>query len=212
MTKTLRMRGLRVTGALFVLAGSCALANLLLLDHQPLSEALADTSADYEVEIVVPKVPTNKRKGVKEGFASPEGEDCTTGCSLGKHAIPDFTINDFYKAMEGYAAAAASAEGEDLDTLLFHRKRTLDFLETEGTEPLSPEHVQFLRRELGRENAIVTIRMVDEHGRTRVTYGPEEVPLGEKQHLAPAEVGNLFAMEFNGTVMRTGLYHLWSRY
>ena len=207
------MRGFQITGALFIFVGSCAIANMLLAHDEPLGDAFAESGAagGFEVEIVVPEVRTNKRSK-SEDYAAKEGEACTTGCSLAKHAIAEFTVDNFRDALRNYAEFAPWQESEPLDTLLFYNKRTLEYLDSEGSEPLSPEHVAFLRRELARENAIVTIRMVDEHGVTRVTYGPEKVPLGQKQHLAPTEVGNLFAMEFNGTVMRTGLYHLWSRY
>jgi len=215
LSKENRLRGLQVAGALFVFAGSCALAHVLLVSDDPIGQAAAESALDpedYEVEIVVPAVRTNKRTEKKIGVAPKEGEDCTTGCSLAKHSVPEFTLGDFYEALKDYAAGSPSDQGDGLDKLLFYGKKTLEFIETEGTDPLSAEHVAFLKRELRRENAVVTIRMVDEHGTTRVQYGPEKVPLGAKQHLAPSEVGNLFAMEFNGTVMRTGLYHLWSRY
>ena len=200
-------RKLRVVGAgALVFVGSCALVNLLLVDRGSIREALASSpelGTAYTVDIVVPEVRTNKLK-------KPDAKGCH-GCSLAKHTLPDYDREIFEAALEGYAKTMPWQESESLEVLLFHSKATLELLEKHGSGPLPPEHVAFLRGELTRE-AVVEIRMVDEHGVVRITYGPERVPFGVKEHLAPKETGNLFAMEFNGTVMRTGLYHLWSRY
>ncbi len=144
--------------------------------------------------------------------AAGEGkEKCTTSCSLAKHKIPDFTAYDFEKTLAAYAKQPASDASEELEKLLFYGIDTKEYLKEVGAADLPTEHLEFLRRELSRDHAIVELRMVDDDEVVRVTYGPTSVPLGAKQHLAP--VGeNLQAMEFNGTVMRTGVNYLWSRY
>ena len=201
-------RTIAIAAALLV--GCCAAASLIIASSAK-SVAGAEPRGGFEVDIVVPKVVTNAR-GTEPGAAPAEGEACTTGCSLAKHAIPDFTEEMFAEALASYATSAATETSEALDTLLFYNKRTTELLDTLGHGPLSEDHVSFLRSELARDQAVVSIRMVDENGVVRVSYGPEKVSLGKKQHLAPSETGNLFAMEFNGTVMRTGLNYLWSRY
>ena len=101
--------------------------------------------------------------------------------------------------------------GEALEKLLFYGIDTKKYLLEVGHGDLPAAHLAFLQKELKRDHAIVELRMVDDNEVVRVTYGPTSVPLGAKQHLAP--VGeNLQAMEFNGTVMRTGVNYLWSRY
>ncbi len=169
-----------------------------------------DDKLGYTVEIVVPEVLTHKR-GQEPGGANSKKE-CTTSCSLAKHAIAEFTPTMFRDALSDYAAGAVGQPSMGLDTLLFYNKRTLELLKEKGAGPLSQAHARFLRRELARDHAIVSIRMVDENGRVRASYGPAQLPLGQKQHLSPADTNGLFPMEFNGTVIRTGLYHLWSRY
>lgn len=186
--------------------GSCAVAHLVLGDAAAIDDLGADTGAELEVDIEVP-VPIGSSK-----VAAPESGGCHGGCSLAKHSVPELTVDGFKSALRGYAETAYWQESEALDTLLFYAGRTRELIAEHGSEPLSPEHLAFLRRELGREHAVVAIRMVDDSGRTRVQYGPERVPLGVKEHLQPAETGALHQMEFNGTVVRTGLYHLWSRY
>lgn len=141
-----------------------------------------------------------------------EKEECTTSCSLKKHPIPPFTELDFEMARDRYAQAGPEDESEGLETLLFYGPRTTEFLAELGHGELSDKHRAVLTRELGRTEAEVTLRLVDEKDESiRAVYGPNPVPIGQKQHLATVGDG-LVAMEFNGTVMRTGVNYLWSRY
>ena len=128
----------------------------------------------------------------------------------GKHPIPPYGRGDFARARYQYAQEAPEAESEALETLLFYGAATSEFLDDMGPGPLSPAHQAFLQRELARA-ALVQIRMVDDAGRVRVAYGPQRVPFGIKQHLQPVD-HDLQPLEFNGTVMRTGVNYLWSRY
>lgn len=138
-------------------------------------------------------------------------EECTTSCSLAKHKIPDFTPYDFEKTLAAYGTRPATEVSEELEKLLFYGLDTKRFLDEVGSADLPAAHLAFLRKELGRDHAVISLRMVDDDEVVRVSYGPTRVPLGAKQHLAP--VGeDLQAMEFNGTVMRTGVNYLWSRY
>jgi hypothetical protein len=183
--------------ALFV--GSCAVVQLLV-SRGAIAPADAH-DAVVGVDIEVPEVPGKK-----------DPKKACHGCSIGKHHIPPYTDEVFREAMDGYAKEPYWQQSDGIDTLLFYGDETLEKLEQFGTEPLSPEHLAFLRRELSRTHAVVHIRVVDERGEVRVEYGPERVPLKVKEHLEAKDNGNLYAMEFNGTVARTGLYHLWSRY
>ena len=147
-----------------------------------------------------------------ETAADKEGkEKCTTSCSLAKHKIPDFTPYDFEQTLAAYAERPATEVSEELEKLLFYGLDTKEYLKTVGHGELPAAHLAYLQSELKRDHAIVELRLVDDNEVVRVTYGPTSVPLGAKQHLAP--VGeDLQAMEFNGTVMRTGVNYLWSRY
>lgn len=195
-------RAVVVAAGLALFIGSCAVAGLLLSERGVITEATAAGEV-VAVDIEVPMSAAEKKK------ADPKA---CHGCSIGKHHIPPYTDEMFREAMAAYAKLPHWQESEGLDTLLFYGDETLEKLEEHGTEPLSPEHLAFLRRELSRTHAEVHIRVVDEYGEVRVEYGPERVPLKVKEHLQAKENGNLYAMEFNGTVARTGLYHLWSRY
>lgn len=184
-----------------VFIGSCAVVQLLV-SRTPIAPALAADDV-VGVDIELPEIP---------GHHDDEQKKHCHGCSLGHHEIPPYTDEVYREAVESYARMPYWQQSEGLDTLLFYGDETLEKLEKLGTGSLSAEHLAFLRRELTRTHAVVHIRVVDEHGEVRVDYGPERVPLKVKEHLWAKENGNLFAMSFNGTVVRTGLYHLWSRY
>ena len=157
------------------------------------------------VHIVAPAVIGGAKQDTKSA------EECTTGCSLAKHKIPDFTPDDYLQAIADYAGQPHDADTKPLETLLFYGSRTLQLMQRFGTEGLPSSHLVFLRRELSRTHARVSIRLIDANDRVRVSYGPSRVPLGQKQHLQAVTLADQ-SLEFNGTVMRVGLYHLWSRY
>lgn len=161
--------------------------------------------SNYVVEAVF-DAPMPETAADKEGK-----EKCTTSCSLAKHKIPDFTPYDFEQTLAAYAARPATEVSEELEKLLFYGLDTKEYLKSVGHGELPAGHLAYLQSELKRDHATVEIRLVDDNEVVRVSYGPTSVPLGAKQHLAP--VGeDLQAMEFNGTVMRTGVNYLWSRY
>jgi len=168
-----------------------------------------EQAADARYTEVVFEVPEGSGP---EPVGAEGKEECTTSCSLAKHPIPPYTELDFEMARAKYAAADPEAATEGLETLLFYGPQTEDFFAEFGHGELSAAHQVVLRRELSRTEAMVTLRLVDEDDESvRAVYGPNSVPVGKKQHLATVGEG-LLAMEFNGTVMRTGVNYLWSRY
>ncbi len=169
----------------------------------------SESSHDLPATRVVIEVPTPPGKPEKK--REPEPGECTTGCSLAKHTIPPYGRADFARARYTYASELPDAASEALETLLFYGAATRQYLHDMGTGPLSPAHIRFLNKQLERDHAIVSIRMVDDAGLVRVAYGPQRVPIGIKQHLQPVD-HDLQPLEFNGTVMRTGVNYLWSRY
>lgn len=140
-----------------------------------------------------------------------EEEDCKTSCSLKNHPIAPFRVADFQRALADYAESSPTQASAGLDTLLFYGATTETYLGGFGSGPLSPEHLRFLRRELARTGARVSLRLIDEAGETHVATGEMNVPIGNKQHLHPA-INSVQPLEFNGTVMRVGLHYLWSRF
>lgn len=199
MVRTWTSTGLAYTGvaALGFLAWS-------LFGDRPADSESSREAPMTHVVIDVPKPPGKPKPTPKPG-------ECTTGCSLAKHSIPPYGRSDFAKARYAYASEPPRNASESLETLLFYGAATRQYLRDMGTGQLSPDHVAFLNKQLSRDHALVSIRMVDDDGVVRVMYGPERVPVGIKQHLKPVE-HDLQPLEFNGTVMRTGVNYLWSRY
>jgi len=177
------------------------------------------TSASTEASLQIAKAPVIRGATLEIEAPTPLGtkkdygdkENCTTGCSLAKHTIAPFTVEQFHAAVAGYAKAGVDEPMPDLEKLLFYGRRTKALIDEHGLGKLPAEHTAFLKRELARQRAVVSIRMVDASGRVRVNLPPVTVPIGIKQHLKPTALQGQ-SMEINGTVMRTGLYHLWSRY
>ena len=192
------------------LAGLASLLAAVSVGCGPAQDADHDIGpGGYHVDIVAPTPPDGYSARVAPAQGNPEA--CRTGCSLAKHDIPAFTRGDFEKALRAYAQEPAEASSSALDTLLFYGPDTRHFIDKHGTGALPAGHAAFLKRQLERDHAIVEIRMVEASGRVRIAYGPARVPLGQKEHLQP-QGHDLQPLEINGTVMRTGLYHLWSRY
>jgi len=137
--------------------------------------------------------------------------DCPSGCSLKKHDVAPFTVEQYQKALTMYASAPLKAESTSLDTLLFYGERTRELMTRYGASSLPRTHLDFLQRELSRTHALVAIRIVDANGIVRANLPWQRVPFGHKQHLHP-QASDIQEMSFNGSVMRTGLGHIWARY
>jgi hypothetical protein len=166
------------------------------------SHAHSMSNEPFRVEIIAPPVKKKKR--------------CASGCSLKKHPVPPFTERDFVATLRRFAGEALPGPGAKegspaLEKLLFYGRRTKELIRLIGLKPLDQSHRQFLQKQLRYDHAIVGLRIVDERGRVRALLANKRVPFGIKQHLHPV-VRDVQAMDFNGTVMRTGLGHIWARY
>lgn len=184
--------------ALATIAATAAFGWAFTDDAEPVEPA--------HVEIVAPEPPKSKKT------AGSDGEACKTGCSLAKHAIEPLEEDEFFRVRDEYALLAPGEPTKALETLLFYGERTKLLLDAHGYGEMSQDHVAFLDRQLARDHAHVSVRLIDEADRVRVAIGPTRVRLGKKMHLLPHVLDDVQSLEVNGTVMRTGLYHLWSRY
>ena len=80
-----------------------------------------------------------------------------------------------------------------------------------GADGLDQQRLRFLRRELSRTQARLSVRIVDGEGVQRVRLGPVTMPLGIKQHLHADVCRRMQPPEISGTVYRVGQDHLWAR-
>ena len=138
-----------------------------------------------------------------------EGPGCMVGCSVPPPETP--ADEELAAWLQEVVGAPAGTPSLALDTLLFHRQATVAYLDRKGSELEGPQ-VDFLLRELARTHARVAMRLVDEHGVVRGELKPTRVPLGVKKHLAFEARQRLQPFETNGTAIRVGLGHIWSRY
>ena len=109
-----------------------------------------------------------------------------------------------------YGQAAPDQESDALDELLFYSGQTRVHLDEPGRPALSEAHMRFLNHELARTTARIELRVIDERGDVRAWLPEQRVSLGEKQHLH-LEDKSLPGLLASGTVLRTSLYHLWTR-
>jgi hypothetical protein len=189
------------------LAGLCVTCASLAWGAWGGRGARAGTPWDAEptVEIVTPTTPAPHHEVTTPGGCH------SGGCSLAKHPIPEFSAADFRDALAEYALAPADSPSPALEKLLFYGSRTRELIDRYGEGTLPAAHSELLRRELARTHALVAMRMIDDAGAVVAAYEPEAVPIGVKQHLH-TNSDAVQPFEMNGTVMRVGLSHLWSRY
>jgi len=140
-----------------------------------------------------------------------EEEQCiASGCSAASPAADRLAPAEIQVHLESIACEPVGTPSLALETLLFHAPDVTAYLDTPGATPLSDEQTVFLREELRRRHAMISLRVVDAENRVRIEL-EEPVPIGEKQHLHPDKTDDVAPPEVSFTVQRVGLYHLWTR-
>ena len=142
----------------------------------------------------------------------PDAPDvCATGCSAQRPPSDGLGRAAFERLLERASEAPLDEHNAAYEELLFHRKDARAWLTESEAGPLSSEAFAQLQRELERDEAWLTVRLVNLAGEVRSELGPIAVPLGEKQHLFPGESTGFAPPEISGTVRRVGARHLWTR-
>ena len=119
-------------------------------------------------------------------------------------------LDDFEAFRAGLAEWTPGEPSEALDTALYFGPQTLTMLDAHGAGPMNAEQEAALRAELARTHVDVEFRLVGDDGQVHGLIA-ENTPIGVKQHLG-MEAGPLGHVEVNGTVVRVGPAHLWSRF
>ena len=153
-----------------------------------------------------------------DGPAQPVSQDppalpaqCATGCAIGNHPITPLLSSEFGDLLKRFAAEPLAEGSQALETLLFHAAQVRGLIDRRGTPGLDPRHAAFLKRELARSGALVSVRILDEHGVVRARWNETRFPFGRKRHIHADGSRDLAPPEISGTVHRTGLYYLWTR-
>ena len=145
------------------------------------------------------------------GAVSKDDRACQAGCSIGNHPITPLTGEEYQGLLGELSNGTTEEQAAALEMLLFHGARSRELIADVGLGSLDPERAELLRRELSRTHARVWLRLVDEHGITRVSIDGARFPLGIKEHVHATVTHDLPPPEISGTVHRTGLHHLWTR-
>jgi hypothetical protein len=162
---------------------------------------------------LAPDPPTGDPAAPAAPTAPPAPDDdaiCISCGGDGKY-VPPLGEAGFLEQVTRYADEPMAAGSPGLETLLFHHRETARTLAQHPLLALDPVRRAFLQREAARDEVTVALRVIDAEGRERLSTGRRVVPLSRKVHLA-ARGPDMQAGEFNGTVVRVGLNHLWARY
>ena len=146
-----------------------------------------------------------KTRGQKPLPPTPD-PDCKT-CSDHGEAVGVLTRAEFRVLLAQFAAVPVGCESDALDALLFHGARTRTLVAQ--SHGLAASHRAYLERELSRDHARLSVRVVAEDGTERIRLD-RRVPLDIKQHLHGTTRG-LQNPEISGTVRRVGLDYVWGR-
>ncbi|MEM7456282.1 MAG: hypothetical protein AAF456_18185 [Planctomycetota bacterium] len=140
----------------------------------------------------------------------PHGEQlCASGCALSRHPTRELVAARFHELMTAYTGGGPG-EFEALEELLYFGPQTQRMIQAHGCSGLDSDRREFLLKQLEATHALISIRVVDEHGEVRTWVDATRVPL-DRRHVFSMETKNLQPLVTSGTVKRVGLDHLWVR-
>jgi hypothetical protein len=149
--------------------------------------------------------------GSGRAHAHPHGTRlCASGCATNNHPTRLCTKDEFHRLMEQFAHEPMDETSPALEALMYYNRQTRMYIDRYGTAPLDEQRARFLRRELEKTHAFVSVRIVDEFGVVRSWLPPTRVPL-DIRHEYIMETHDIQPLETSGTVKRVGLYHIWQR-
>lgn len=175
---------------------------------QPMS--VAHTSA-LPSQVDLPSPDWSKFDHDPEAIFHEHGQQvCASGCSLSRHPTGVLTSQRYRELLAECNSRPLDADNLAFETLLYFGRQTQTLVNTHGTLPLDRNNSALLRRELSRQHATVSIRVVDDQGRLRSWVDNVSVPL-DRRHVFAMKTDSLPPLVTSGTVKRVGLDHLWTR-
>jgi hypothetical protein len=161
--------------------------------------------------LLAPDEPVPPREVViVDRTVTPPKARCAS-CGDARHPTPELLEAEFHKLMAQYAADNLT-DSEALDSLCFYGVQTRDMLAVHGTGPLDDDRAAFLRREVTRTHAYLSVRVIDDAGVERVTMMRKRVPFDIRCHHEVDGVNDVTPPSISGTLKRVGLYHIWARF
>jgi hypothetical protein len=136
---------------------------------------------------------------------------CAGGCETDGHDyVGELDEATFDAILAGLAGPENADREEAMDQAVFYGPRLLAWLDTKGAGTLGDDEERALRAQVGRTDVDIELRLTTDAGEV-VGSGTFEAPVGLKQHLTLDAPGYGYTT-VNGTVVRTAVGHLWSRW
>ena len=135
---------------------------------------------------------------------------CASGCAVSRHPTDKLTKPHYLRLLAQCAASDLNADNMAYEALLYFGRQTMSMIASFGTPHLSDDKRSTILRELGRQHARVSIRVVDQWGQKRSWVDEVRVPL-DRRHVFEMQTSGLPPLVTSGTVKRVGQDHLWTR-
>ena len=138
-------------------------------------------------------------------------QNCISTCSVQDDHYVEIPQNEWLAHLETWSKEPVGEPTLALETLLFYAEQSLSLLPTHE-DKLDDFHVDFLYKELHRNQVHIEMRIIDENNLVRAKMESGDFTLRQKQHLPFKQTKTLGWLETAGKVKRVGLSHLWSRW
>jgi hypothetical protein len=135
---------------------------------------------------------------------------CKSGCELSQHPTLDLTARKFEALMEDYGSPDRAIADAALDELIYYGPQARRLFAESGAAIGTPRR-KVLEEELAVTRALVSLRVVDERGRTPIRLEPVSVLLDARHAFNLTAEPGVLPPESSGTVKRVGRDHVWVR-
>ena len=138
-------------------------------------------------------------------------QNCVSTCSVQDDHYVEIPQTEWLAHLQTWAKDPVGEPTLALETLLFYAEQSLSLL-PQHEDKLDEYHLDFLYKELHRDQVYIEMRIIDEKDIIRAKMESGDFTLREKQHLPFKQTNTLGWLETAGKVKRVGLSHLWSRW
>ncbi len=136
--------------------------------------------------------------------------ECKAGCGDARHPTKILSVKEFHRLVAEYESEPRTG-GKALDALCYYGGQTLGFMDSEEFT-LDVSKRALLKHELQKDQALLSVRLIDADGNVCLSMLEHRVPLGERNHLHVDSTTIATPPIISGTVKRVGLHHIWARF